>query len=127
MARLADLVRSHPRGLLVAGWGAATDGAVADRFARATGWPVVADPLSQLRGGPHTISTYEALLRVAGFDRADRPDLVVRIGAPLTSKVTNAWLDTIPTVLVDPDDVWLDPRHTAVDRVAADPGALWPH
>jgi 2-succinyl-5-enolpyruvyl-6-hydroxy-3-cyclohexene-1-carboxylate synthase len=120
VARLTDLVRAHPRGLLVAGWGAGVDARAADRFARATGWPVVADPLSQLRVGPQVISSYEALLRVAGFDRAYRPDLVVRIGAPLTSKITNAWLDSIPTVVIDPDDVWLDPRHTAFERVRAD-------
>jgi 2-succinyl-5-enolpyruvyl-6-hydroxy-3-cyclohexene-1-carboxylate synthase len=118
--RLTDLVRAQPRGLLVAGWGARVAARDADRFARATGWPVVADPLSQLRVGPQVISTYEALLRVAGFDRAYRPDLVVRIGAPVTSKITNAWLDSIPTVLVDSDDVWLDPRHTAFARVRAD-------
>jgi 2-succinyl-5-enolpyruvyl-6-hydroxy-3-cyclohexene-1-carboxylate synthase len=124
VARLVDLVRAHPRGLLVAGWGAAADPAEAARFARATGWPVVADPLSQLRAGAQAISTYEALLRVPGFDHGYRPDVVLRIGAPLTSKITNAWLDTIPTVLVDPDDVWLDPRHAACERVAADPGPL---
>ncbi len=105
---------------MVAGWGARVDARVAERFARATGWPVVADPLSQLRVGSQVVSTYEALLRVPGFERAYRPELVVRIGAPLTSKITNAWLDSIPTVLVDPDDGWLDPRHTAFERVRAD-------
>jgi 2-succinyl-5-enolpyruvyl-6-hydroxy-3-cyclohexene-1-carboxylate synthase len=48
----------------------------------------------------------------------------VRVGAPLTSKVTNAWLDDVPTVLVDADDTWLDPQHTAHERVRADPAAL---
>jgi 2-succinyl-5-enolpyruvyl-6-hydroxy-3-cyclohexene-1-carboxylate synthase len=124
VTRLAALVRAHPRGLLVAGWGAGVDPVVAERFSRAAGWPVVADPLSQLRAGPHSVSTYEALLRVDGFARPHRPDLVVRIGAPVTSKIANAWLDVVPTVLVDPDDVWLDPHHAAHERVLADPGAL---
>lgn len=124
VARLAELVRTHPRGLLVAGWGAGVDPVVAARFARATGWPVVADPLSQLRTGAHSISAYEGLLRVAGFERAYRPDLVVRVGAPLTSKITSGWLDAIRTVLVDPDDAWLDPRHAACERVRADADAV---
>ena len=88
--------------------------ATAARFAAAAGWPVLADPLSQLRAGPHAVSTYEALLRAPGFADAHRPDLVVRVGAPLTSKVATAWLDpSIAQVLVDPDGGWLDPHHAA--------------
>jgi 2-succinyl-5-enolpyruvyl-6-hydroxy-3-cyclohexene-1-carboxylate synthase len=124
VSRLAALVRAHPRGLLVAGWGAGVDPLVAERFAVTAGWPVVADPLSQLRSGAHAISTYEALLRVDEFAGAHRPDLVVRVGAPLTSKVANAWLEGVPTVLVDPDDAWLDPQHGASERVRVDGDAL---
>jgi len=124
VARLAALVHTHPRGVLVAGWGAEIDPAVAERFARSAGWPVIADPLSQLRTGAHAVSAYEAMLRVEAFARTHRPDLVVRVGAPVTSKVANAWLDDVPTVLVDPDDVWLDPRHVACERVRADGAAL---
>ena len=124
VARLAALVRSHPRGLLVAGWGAGVSPEVAARFSRATGWPIIADPLSQLRTGPHAVSTYEALVRVEAFASSYRPDLVVRVGAPVTSKVANAWLADVPSVLVDPDDVWLDPQHTAHERVRADAEAL---
>ena len=97
VARLTALVRDAPNGLLVAGWGAGVDPVVAERFARAAGWPVVADPLSQLRTGSHAVSTYEGLLRVESFVAAHRPDLVVRVGAPVTSKVANAWLDGVPT------------------------------
>ena len=122
--RLAALVRSCPRGLLVAGWGADLDPEVAARFARATGWPIVADPLSQLRNRPHAISTYEGLLRVERFVSKHIPDLVVQVGAPVTSKVANAVLGGVPTVLVDPDGAWLDPQHAAVERVRADPNAF---
>jgi 2-succinyl-5-enolpyruvyl-6-hydroxy-3-cyclohexene-1-carboxylate synthase len=124
VARLAARVRARPRGALVAGWGAGVSSEVADRFAHAAGWPVIADPLSQLRTGPHTVSTYEALLRVDEFADAHRPELVVRVGAPVTSKVANAWLAGVPTVLVDPDDAWLDPQHTAHERVRADAEAV---
>jgi len=126
VARVAALVRAHPRGLLVAGWGAGVDPDVADEFARAAGWPIVADPLSQLRSDAVTcsVSTYEALLRCEPFAHAHRPDLVVRIGAPVTSKVTNALLDDVATILVDPDDAWLDPRHAAQERLGVDAGAL---
>ena len=121
VARLADLVRANPHGLLVAGWGARVAPATAERFAAAAAWPLLADPLSQLRAGPFAVSTYEALLRVPSFAGAHRPDLAVRIGAPLTSKVATKWLDpTIAQVLVDPDDAWLDPQHGACERFAVE-------
>jgi len=116
--QLAQTVRAHPRGLLVAGWGAAATAASATRFARAAGWPILADSISQLRAGPHAISTYEALLRAPAFATAYQPDVVLRIGAPLTSKVANAWLDgAIDEIVVDPDAAWLDPTHHASQRI----------
>ncbi len=119
--QLAELVRGNPRGVLVAGWGCAVAARTAERFAAAAGWPVLADPISQLRTGPLAISTYESLLRAPGFAGAHRPDLVVRVGAPLTSKIANSWIEpTIVQVLVDPDDGWLDPQHAVSFRVAAD-------
>jgi len=125
VARVAELVRAHPRGLLVAGWGALVTPATGARFAAAAGWPVLADPVSQLRCGDSAVSTYESLLRAPGFADAHRPDLVVRVGAALTSKVATAWLDPeVAQVSVDPDDAWLDPRHAAGERVAVDAEAL---
>jgi 2-succinyl-5-enolpyruvyl-6-hydroxy-3-cyclohexene-1-carboxylate synthase len=122
--RLTALVRDTPNGLLVAGWGAEVDASVAEAFALAAGWPVIADPLSQIRTGSYAISTYEGLLRADSFVRSHRPELVVRIGAPVTSKVANTAFDGVPTVLVDPDAAWLDPQHTAFERVRADGNAL---
>jgi 2-succinyl-5-enolpyruvyl-6-hydroxy-3-cyclohexene-1-carboxylate synthase len=123
--RLAALVRAHPKGLLVAGWGAGTTAATAHRFARAAGWPVLADPISGLRSGAHAISTYEAVCRIDSFAASHRPDIVVRIGAPVTSKLINTWLGPdIDQVLIDPDDVWLDPHRAATERVVAAPDSL---
>ena len=122
---LADAVRAAPRGLLVAGWGAGVSVAIASRFAAAAGWPVLADPLSGLRAGEHTISAYDALLRVPEFADAQVPDLVVRVGAPLTSTVAGRWLErSDATWLVDRDGTWLDPSRTATTREHADPNAL---
>jgi 2-succinyl-5-enolpyruvyl-6-hydroxy-3-cyclohexene-1-carboxylate synthase len=125
VARLAELVRAHPRGLLVAGWGAGVAPAIAARFADCAGWPVLADPISSLRVPPFAISTYEALLRAPGFGAEQRPDLVVRVGAPLTSKIATAWLDpSVAQVLVDPDGRWLDPARAVSERFAVEAGAL---
>ncbi len=59
------------------------------------------------------------------FAEVHRPDLVVRIGAPLTSKGAGQWLDAAAlTWLVDRDGVWLDPGGAASVRVATDPAEL---
>ncbi|MEA2685691.1 MAG: 2-succinyl-5-enolpyruvyl-6-hydroxy-3-cyclohexene-carboxylate synthase [Actinomycetota bacterium] len=122
---LAARVAATPRGLVVAGWGADVDADVVGRLAAAAGWPVLADPLSGVRTGPHAVSTYDALLRVPGVADGLRPGLVLHLGAPLTGKVATGWLDaTIPRVLVDPDGAWLDPHRGASERIVADPGAL---
>jgi 2-succinyl-5-enolpyruvyl-6-hydroxy-3-cyclohexene-1-carboxylate synthase len=125
VAALAEAVRASPRGLLVAGWGAGLDPAAADAFAAASGWPVLADPLSGARRGPAAISTYDGLLRAPRFAAGHRPELVVRVGGAPTSKALTAWLDpSVPQVLVDPAGGWLDPGRSASLRLTADPSAL---
>jgi 2-succinyl-5-enolpyruvyl-6-hydroxy-3-cyclohexene-1-carboxylate synthase len=117
---LAGLITRSPRGLVVAGWGADVRTETMLRFADATGWPVLADPISNLRV-PGTISTYDPLLRGDAFAGAHRPDVVVRIGGPLTNKISMQWLGSdIGQVLVDPDGAWLDPHHAVSSRVLAD-------
>jgi 2-succinyl-5-enolpyruvyl-6-hydroxy-3-cyclohexene-1-carboxylate synthase len=121
---LVDLVRANPRGLVVAGWGADVDPGLLLAFGRAAGWPVLADAISGLRV-PGTISTYDPLLRGDAFAASHRPDVVLRLGGPLSNKVATQWLDPgIGQVLVDPDAAWLDPSHAASGRVVADPGPL---
>lgn len=105
------------RPVILAGWDA---GAVH----LPVGVPVLADPLSGLRAGDDAVSAYEALLRVPGFVDAHRPDLVIRLGMPLTGKATHPWCDgSIPQVLVTRDSRPADPFRSA-DRVVAPPGAL---
>jgi 2-succinyl-5-enolpyruvyl-6-hydroxy-3-cyclohexene-1-carboxylate synthase len=119
--RVVAAVRAHPRGALVAGWGADVAPAVALRFAEAAGWPVLADPLSGLRV-PSTISTYDALLRDERAGSELLPDLVVRIGAPLTGRVAAQALSDSRTrqLLVDPDGAWLDPSRAAAEVLRCD-------
>ncbi|HEX3213002.1 MAG TPA: 2-succinyl-5-enolpyruvyl-6-hydroxy-3-cyclohexene-1-carboxylic-acid synthase, partial [Actinomycetota bacterium] len=125
VAGLAKAVRANPRGVLVAGWGADLDPAAADAFAAASGWPVLADPLSGARRGPAAISTYDGLLRAPGFAAAHRPGLAVRVGGSPTSKALTGWLDeSVPQVLVDPSGGWADPARAAALLLSADPSAL---
>ena len=125
VARIAETMRAHPRGLIVAGWGSDASAGAVDCVAAAAGWPVLADPISGLRHGPHAVSTYEALLRGPGFAERHRPDLVLRLGAAPTSKPLTAWLGPeVPQLLVDPDAAWLDPGRGVADRIAVDAALL---
>lgn len=122
---LASLVAAEPRGAIVAGWGAGVDPGAVERLAAAASWPVLADPISGVRQGPNAVSTYDAVLRSPGAARSLRPDVVLRLGAPLTAKVATSWLDpSVRQILVDPDGAWLDPDRAAAERIVADPTAL---
>ena len=115
---LARLIERIERGVIVAG-----DGAGAPRswlkLAEASAYPVFAEPTSGLRSGS-VISTYDALLRNEAFARR-RPDLVLRVGKPGTSKVLGPWLEGAEHVLVDDGAAALDPDRSAGVVVDADP------
>lgn len=113
------------RGLIVAGWGSGAFHDAVVRASAATGWPVLADAISNVRTGPHAVAHYEALLRAPGWGDAHRPDIVVRVGGPLTSRVAMEWLDaSVPQVLIDDAGIWLDPFGTARRRVRGDPARV---
>src|SRR5690349_1367963 len=121
---LAHLVADRPHGLVVAGWGAGVRPSTVLRFAEVAGWPVLADPLSNLRV-PGTVAAYDPLLRAPGFAAAHRPDVVLRVGGPTTNKPLVQWLDaSMDQVMVDPDGAWLDPQHGVSGRMVADPELL---
>ena len=126
---IADTMTRHRRGIIVCGPqpDRGLSGAVAD-FAAKTNWPILADPLSQVRCGPHdrshVIDAYDAFLRNADVADQLRPDIVVRIGAIPTSKPLNGFLDRlgdVPTVLVTASDRWSDPWFRGSVVVTGDP------
>src|SRR5262249_43264676 len=85
------------------------------------GWPVLADPLSNVRCGARAVSTYDALLRDARFATAHRPQAALRLGAPVTSKATVRWLDGgVRQWMIDPDGTWLDPNRVVAEIAACD-------
>jgi 2-succinyl-5-enolpyruvyl-6-hydroxy-3-cyclohexene-1-carboxylate synthase len=76
------------RGVVVSGRGSGDVRAVAERL----GWPILADARSPARA--HGIARFDALLRIASFADAHRPDVVVRVGEPPASKVLSQWLSS---------------------------------
>ncbi len=126
---LAALVRARPRGLVLAG---AIDRpspglpSTVAAFAGASGYPVLAEPLSGLRFGAHDsapiVAHYDAFLRDAAVAARFKPELVIRIGASTTSKVTPNWLDATRAVqvVIDPASGWSDPGRRVSRFLAAD-------
>lgn len=99
-------------------------------LARAAGFPILADPTSQLRCGPHdrshVVTAYDLLLRDEGFAKATGPDLVLRFGEMPTSKPLRAWLTEsgAEEIVVDPHGGWNEPTRRAAALLRADPTDL---
>lgn len=99
-------------------------------LARVSGFPILAEPTSQLRCGPHdrslVVSTYDLLLRDRRFARSVVPELVLRFGEMPTSKPLRAWLaeSGADQIAIDPSEGWNEPTGRAAAILRADPTEL---
>jgi len=120
------------RGLIVCGPQDDPELAAAVAALAATlGFPVLADPLSQVRCGPHdrshVIDTYDALLRVDALAEALAPDVILRLSSLPASRPLQQYLerhDRARHVVVDGGGGWNDPMRRATDMIWADPRLL---
>ena len=125
----ADLAEA-PRGLIVAGRQPDPDLAPAlAELAAATGYPILAEPTSQVRCGPHdrgaVVWAYDAIARVRPASLA--PELVLRFGDLPTSKPLRQWLASLEScaqLVVDPTGSWNEPTRTAGLVLRAAPAPL---
>ena len=124
---LAERIASAPRGLIVAG--RQLDPEIAESVAALSdtaGYPLLAEPTSQLRWGPHAPSAH-----VPGYDMIARarpaelaPELVLRVGDMPTSKALRQWLGAIAglrQIVIDPVGDWKEPTRRAETLLRADP------
>lgn len=99
-------------------------------LARVSGFPILAEPTSQLRCGPHdrsrVVAAYDLLLREERFARSVVPDLVLRFGEMPTSKPLRAWLTAsgASEIVIDPRGGWNEPTNRAAAILRADPTEL---
>jgi 2-succinyl-5-enolpyruvyl-6-hydroxy-3-cyclohexene-1-carboxylate synthase len=124
---LAGRLLATERGLLVAGAATPMDGTAAaagavHELARATGWPVVAEPTSGLRTDPGTVVAHAPLLAGhAGLIRELTPDLVLRIGRTgLSREIAGLLTPKVPQLLLGADGTWDDPERAVGERLVAD-------
>jgi 2-succinyl-5-enolpyruvyl-6-hydroxy-3-cyclohexene-1-carboxylate synthase len=128
LERLAMRLAGARRGLILAG---PDDDprlpAALAALAAAIGFPILADPLSGLRTGPHdrgmVIARGDQLARPGPWIDAHRPDLVLRTGAMPTSKPLLQLLErTRPELLVlDGDGGWREAAILPATFIHADP------
>src|SRR6266849_1537297 len=132
VAYMMDLVHRARRGLIIVGPN--DDPPLAEplaRLAQHLGYPILADPLSQLRCGDHdqsmVISSYDAFLRIDSFIESAQPELVLRFGAMPTSKPVLLYLKryaSCPLAVIDGHGGWEEPTQLASELIHADPIAL---
>ena len=127
---LAERVSASPRGLIVAGrqLDDRLAGPVATLAQRA-GYPILAEPTSQLRLGGHdrelVVWPYDAIARLQPSELA--PELLIRFGDMPTSKTLRSWLASLGElrqVVVDPAYGWNEPSNQAEAVVRAEARSL---
>lgn len=134
IAALARVMSNCERGVIACGPLDATPNVARNiaGLAEALCWPLIAEPTSQLRRGPHVpktpvIACADLLLRDATFAADHTPDFVLQLGSTPTSRSYRQWIGGTPPkelVLVDPEARWSDPEHIASTVLRVDEEAL---
>ena len=129
---LATRLANTPHGLIACGPYDASRSCTAAviRLANLAGYPILADPTSQLRSSGHdtslVVDSYDVILRDPNFTEQLVPDLLVRVGAMPTSKAFANYLQRHPEcrqLVLDPFGPWNDPLHMAAEMLRCDPQA----
>ncbi|MBM4183132.1 MAG: 2-succinyl-5-enolpyruvyl-6-hydroxy-3-cyclohexene-1-carboxylic-acid synthase [Gemmatimonadetes bacterium] len=116
-------------GVIVAGPSpeSARSGPAVKELAAATGFPVLADPLSGARFGPgagaYCVAAYDLFLRDTAVAERLRPSVVLRVGSSPTSAALLEWLllhNGVPQIVIDGGGRWKDHLATATRYVRAD-------
>ena len=127
----AELITDCSRGMILAG--RQRDPALAESvvaLASACGFPVLAEPTSQLRAGIHdlgpVVAHYDAIFR----ELPERlvPELVIRVGDMVTSKAVRTWLAAereCRQFVIDPEGGWNEPTSAADEIARVDPAMLF--
>ena len=102
-------------------------GPAVKELAAATGFPVLADPLSGARfgaaAGAYCVAAYDIFLREPSVAERLKPSVIVRVGSAPTSAALVEWMrrqESTPQVVIDAGERWKDHQATATRYVRAD-------
>ena len=125
----ADELATNRRGVIVCG---PYDGPgfpeAASELAATLGYPLLADPTSQVRCGPHRdghiLGSYDIFLRDESVFRELTPEIALRFGSTPVSRPLLRYLQhnsAVHQIVVDDGDNWSDPMLVASRVIQADP------
>lgn len=91
-------------------------------------YPILADPLSQVRSGTHSkewvIDSYDSFLRSEIIKENLKPEVIIRFGAMPTSKAFTQYIKASPEahqIVIDEDGGWREPTQSASQMLFTDP------
>ena len=128
-----DLLRREEKGILIVGDSIHSTEGFWD-FARTVKWPVLVDPLSNLRTSVPDdcmdlcIDQYDAILKNDAFKQIAIPNVVIRFGAQPVSKPLTLFLKACKPnvyIVVDESPLFRDSIHTVTHHVQVDANSLW--
>ncbi len=133
VAHLRKLIQKATRGIIIVG--PQDDSSLLEplvSLAQLAGYPMLADPLSQMRSigvdyQSHVLTCYDAFLRIDAFVEKMEPDLILRFGAMPTAKPVLTYLKRYPScplIVIDGNEDWQEPTQLATELIHVEPVAL---
>ncbi|SDM69364.1 2-succinyl-5-enolpyruvyl-6-hydroxy-3-cyclohexene-1-carboxylate synthase [Psychrobacillus sp. OK028] len=133
LAWYEDILQNETKGIIIAGDSLqSTEGFW--EFAKKVQWPVLVDPLSNLRTSIPVdcmdicIDQYDALLKNVAFQKVAAPNVVIRFGAQPVSKPLMLYLKALKPeiyIVVDESPIYRDSLHIATHHVQVEAQSLW--
>ncbi|WP_066386244.1 2-succinyl-5-enolpyruvyl-6-hydroxy-3-cyclohexene-1-carboxylic-acid synthase [Neobacillus mesonae] len=123
--QIAERLKGKERGIIVCGNIADEQFASSvTRLSERLNFPILADPLSQLRSGKHEtdniIDTYDTFLRNEDAKFFLKPDVIIRFGAIPVSKALTIFIKENPNAdhyIIDGGGGWRDPAVLSTDMI----------
>ncbi|MCJ7842707.1 2-succinyl-5-enolpyruvyl-6-hydroxy-3-cyclohexene-1-carboxylic-acid synthase [Lederbergia sp. NSJ-179] len=129
LERMASDMSRYQKGLIICGpMEQPSFSNAAIRLAKKLAFPILADPLSQLRiDDPIIIDSYDAILKTDCVLKECQPEFILRFGAMPVSKPLALFMKKyrgIPHLVVDGHAGWRDPYHLGTKMIQMDETAF---
>jgi 2-succinyl-5-enolpyruvyl-6-hydroxy-3-cyclohexene-1-carboxylate synthase len=129
---IIDLIRRYKNGLIICGprspGGSFPE--IISKLSQLLGYPILADPSSNLRFGKHLIhqpimiTSYETFLQPKQFDHLPSPQIILQFGSLPTSKNLQLYLEKLTNchrIMISDTNQWIDPDKTTTSSFLVNP------